>query len=244
MTGEHAGGGVIDAGEAGLDDDAADFVVVGSGAGGGAAARTLARSGARVIVLEEGPAVPAGALGRAVKETMATLFRNQGKQTAFGRATIPILQGRCVGGSTFVNSAIVWRLPDPVLAAWHRDFGLADGLPAAALDAAYARIEEEMSVRPVTEDATAGLQDLRMRQGAERAGVAGRFLHRYERGCHASGRCFHGCPYEAKQSTAVNYLRRAAGDGAVVYANARVDRVTVERSRARAVVGSSRGGDG
>ncbi|MEP6653356.1 MAG: GMC family oxidoreductase [Myxococcales bacterium] len=227
------------------DADDADFVVIGSGAGGGAAARTLARAGARVVVLEEGPNLPSAELGKVALTSMALLYRNQGKQTAFGRATTPILQARCVGGGTLVNSAIVWRLPEKVLAAWHQGFGLADGLPAAALDAAYARLEQEMSVRPVVEGITAGRQDLRMRDGATRAGLEGRFLHRYERGCQASGRCLHGCPHEAKQSTAVNYLPRAVADGAAVYANAAVERVVLERGRAVAVTGrATRGPDG
>jgi choline dehydrogenase-like flavoprotein len=234
--------GFFDACDEGLAADTADFVVVGSGAGGGAAARTLARGGARVVVLEEGPLVVPGALGRIARTSMATLFRQHGKQTAFGRATTPILQGCCVGGGTVVNSAIVWRIPEAVLADWHARHGLGDAWTAAALDGAYARIEEEMSARPVTLEETAGLQDLRMRDGAERANLGGRFLHRVERGCRGSGRCLHGCPYEAKQSTAVNYLRRAVHDGATVYAHAVVDRVVIERGRAVAVTGHLAGG--
>jgi choline dehydrogenase-like flavoprotein len=229
--------GFFDARAAGVEPADADFVIVGSGAGGGAAARALSRSGARVVVLEEGPRVPTRELGETARASMATLYRNQGKQTAFGRATTPLLQARCVGGGTLVNSAIVWRLPEKVLADWHARFGLGEGLPSAALDAAYARLEEEMSVRPVVEGVTAGRQDLRMRDGAARANLEGRFLHRSERGCRGSGRCLHGCPHEAKQSTAVNYLPRAVEDGAAVYSNASVERIVIERGRAVAVTG-------
>src|SRR5262249_24366787 len=96
--------GFVDAG-AGAPPDEADFAIVGSGAGGGAAARALARAGRSVIVLEEGPLVTAAEAGTLIQPSMARLFRNQGKQAAFGRAATPILQGRCVGGTTFVNSA-------------------------------------------------------------------------------------------------------------------------------------------
>ncbi len=226
------------AGESGVTVDEADWVVVGSGAGGGAAARVLAQAGHRVVVLEEGPYVPTEKLSPLLRETMSTLFRNQGKMAAFGRATTPILQGCCVGGTTFVNSAIIWRLPERVVARWRDEFGLGDALPDAALDDAYRTIEEEMLVRPVAEGDTAGRQDLLMRDGAERVGIAGRFLHRNEKGCRGSGRCLHGCPNEAKQSTTINYLRRAVADGGAVFADARVERILVERGRAAAVTGT------
>ena len=227
----------VDAATAGLPTDEADFVVVGSGAGGGAAARVLAASGARVVVLEEGPHVEARTLGAVAGESMNRLFRNQGKQAAFGRATTPILQGACVGGTTFVNSAIVWRLPGEVLRRWHEELGLGDGLPARALDEAAERLEDELSVRPVVEGVTANRQDLLLRTGSEALGIAGRFIHRYERGCKGSSRCLHGCPNEAKQSTAVSSLRRAVADGAFVVAHARVERVEHKGGRALGVRG-------
>ncbi len=229
-------GGFVDGARAGLPVDEADFVVVGSGAGGGAAARVLAASGARVLVLEEGPRLRPEELGVVERDSRNRLFRNQGKQVAFGRATTPILQGRCVGGTTFVNSAIVWRLPGKVLARWHAEHGLADGLPEAALERAAARIEQELSERPVSDDVVNG-QDLRLRDGAAKLGIEGRTIHRYEKGCRGSARCFHGCPHEAKQSTAVTSLRRAVADGAWVVADARVERVELRGGRAVAVRG-------
>jgi choline dehydrogenase-like flavoprotein len=82
-----------------------------------------------------------------------------------------------------------------------------------------------------------------MREGAARAQIAGRFIHRNERGCQGSGRCLHGCPNEAKQSTAINYLRRATDDGAAVFAHAGVGRIVVDGRRAVAVTGEV-GGQG
>jgi choline dehydrogenase-like flavoprotein len=226
-------GAFVDAAREGMPAVEPDFVIVGSGAGGSAAARVLAEAGASVVVLEEGPYVDPKTLGVSVGPSMARLFRAGGKQVAFGRATTPILQGRAVGGTTFVNSAIVWRLPEYVLERWHEQFGLGDALPARALDAAAARLEEEMSVRPVVEGVNAGKQDLLLRDGAKAVGIAARFIQRYERDCHGSGRCLHGCPYEAKQSTAVSILRRAVADGAVVVSRARVD--GLERAGGRVV---------
>jgi choline dehydrogenase-like flavoprotein len=213
----------------------ADFVVVGSGAGGGAATRALAAAGRSVVVLEEGPMPVTAELGVVASRSMAKLFRHQGKMAAFGKSTVPMLQGRCVGGTTFVNSAIIWRIPDKVVADW-RTRGLSPLVDGGQLEAAYARIESEMSVRPVDPAVNANRQDLLMRDGAASRNMTARFVQRGDRDCHGSGRCLHGCPYEAKQSTTVNYLRRAVTDGAAVYANAEVRRVVVEAGRATGVL--------
>lgn len=214
----------------------ADYVVVGSGAGGGAAARVLAASGRSVVVLEEGPRVIAGGAGYLALEAMRRVLRHGGQSAAFGRAPVPILQGRCVGGTTFVNSAIIWRMPGKVLDHWHREFGLSDGLPAAALDRAYGEIEAAMHVRPVAPAIASG-SDLLMAKGAERAGLEGHTMHRSEKDCRGTARCLFGCPHDAKQSTAVNYLQSAVDDGAHVFSDAKVERVVVEGARAVAVSG-------
>jgi choline dehydrogenase-like flavoprotein len=220
-------------------DGAADFLIVGSGAGGGAAARALALAGHDVVVLEEGPPfAPQDGGAPLAAATMARYFRHKGQMTAMGPAPIPILQGRCVGGTTAVNSAIVWRLPEAVLARWHREHGLAEGLPAAALEDAFAELEAALAVQPVGDEVATG-SDRMMRLAAERAGLAHRPIQRSVAGCQGSGRCFHGCPHDAKQSTAVNFLRRAAERGARVYAHARVERVLRDplTGRAAAVEG-------
>jgi choline dehydrogenase-like flavoprotein len=229
-------GAFHDASREGVELGEADFVVVGSGAGGGAAARALAQAGFSVAVLEEGPLVRASETSPLLRESMARLFRLNGRTAALGRPPIPYLQGCCVGGTTFVNSAIVWRLPEKVLARWQADFGLAEGFSLREMEPAYAALEEELHVRPV-QDAVATRSDLLMREGAARAGIESRPVHRYERGCKGSGRCIHGCPNDAKQSTAINSLRRAVEDGAHVFARAPVRRIEIRGGRATAAVG-------
>lgn len=226
-----------DASADGLVAEPPDFIVVGSGAGGGAAARVLAEAGRSVVVLEEGPFVPASQLGYTAFDSMARLLRSGGQMTAFGKAAVPILQGRCVGGTTFVNSAIIWRIPEKVIGKWHKDHGLADGLKETELAAAYDVIERDMGVRAV-HDTIANVADLKMKLGAERAGIEHRAIHRSEIGCKGSGRCLHGCHNDAKQSTAINFLKRAVTAGAAVVSEARVDRIIVRGGRAVGVSGT------
>src|ERR1700722_11300866 len=83
---------------AGDVQDAFDYVVIGSGAAGAVAAHVLAKSGASVAIVEEGPWVRTRQFGERVYDAFRRLFRDAGMQVMEGRAYIPLLQGRCVGG--------------------------------------------------------------------------------------------------------------------------------------------------
>jgi len=217
-----------------------DVVVIGSGAGGGAAARTLTDAGLSVLVLEEGPYIEAAMLGFKAFDSLNKMMRNGGHQAAIGKAAMPIIQACVVGGTTFVNSAIIWRLPEKVLAQWQKEHGLADGFRANELDDAYAQLERDMFVREV-EAANVNGSDRKMALGAAAAGIEHRAIHRNERECKGSGRCLHGCHNNAKQSTAINYLRRAAELGAQVFSHARADVILRENGKAVGVRGTARG---
>src|SRR5262249_61325791 len=84
----------------------ADYVVVGSGAGGATAAVTLARGGAKVIVVEAGPWRDPADYPSSVYGAMRDMLDGWGATLTRGRAYWPIVQGALVGGSTVINSAI------------------------------------------------------------------------------------------------------------------------------------------
>ena len=107
-------------------DEEVDFVVVGSGAAGSVAAHTLAKAGWSVAIVEEGPWVKTRDFNDDVLGTFRKMLRDAGTQVLKGRAYMPMLQGRCVGGSTLVNSAIAWRMPEDVIRRVARDFGLGE----------------------------------------------------------------------------------------------------------------------
>jgi len=128
--------------------DEADFVIVGTGAGGATAARVLAAAGHSVVMLEEGARLRTAERPRDAGGALAQAMRDGGSQVAFGSAPMPLLQGRCVGGSTAINSGIIWRMPDDVVADWTERFGLGELVDPAATDPIYDRIEDELEVTP------------------------------------------------------------------------------------------------
>ena len=94
--------------EATLD---ADVLVIGSGAGGAATAATLAAAGRDVTVVEEGPWIDPDTLQPFSLEEMAAKYRHRGLAAALGNPAIAFAEGRCVGGSTEINSGLYHRLP-------------------------------------------------------------------------------------------------------------------------------------
>lgn len=222
-------------------DERCDVAVVGSGPAGAAVARTLARAGARVLVLEEGhPApepLPADAFG-----AMRTLYRDLGATLTRGRAPMPFVQGRAVGGTSVINGAISWRLPEDVHAAWvSEDPALAEAVSFARLQSLFASIEADLAIAP-TDPAVAGAKNRLLAAGAEALGLAHRPIRRNVVGCEGLGRCMQGCPRGHKLAMDRSYLPDAVAAGARIASGVRVERVTLRGGRATGLQARAAGG--
>lgn len=213
--------------------DEADFVVVGSGAGGASAAYTLASAGRSVLVLEEGPP-PQPAAGDA-REALAALYRDGGARAAIGPDPLPLLQGRCVGGTTVINGGIQVPFPEPVWREWAADAAWARRLPWAELEAARERMDALLVVASTP-------PPLWGRNGGLMRAAFGDAAHPTRRntpGCAGSGRCLQGCPHGGKRSVDRVLL---GVSGLVVRAGARVSGVTIRGGVAEGVWGKTRDG--
>ncbi len=97
----------------------ADVVVVGSGAGGGLIAGELASRGRDVVLLEAGPHRTAADFTRWEAHAMHDIWW----PTRFGSIDngaeqIFIIGGRCVGGTTTINTKVALRAHDADFAKW------------------------------------------------------------------------------------------------------------------------------
>lgn len=219
-----------------LIDDEADFIIVGTGAGGATAARVLAGAGLDVLMLEEGPKLKTDDRPRELLDAMRQSMRDFGTFTTRGTHPIPILQGRCVGGSTAINSGIIWRLPEDVRRDWIDRFGLEALVEEKGLADAFDVIERELEVTE-TDEKISGNNALRMAAAAKALDLPGRAMHRNAKQCVGRGECLQGCPGEARQSMDVSYIPRAMRDGARLHAMCQATRVIIEKGRAVGVEG-------
>jgi choline dehydrogenase-like flavoprotein len=220
-----------------------EVVVVGTGAGGAAAAYELARRGRAVLLLEEGDYHRRAALRGRSLDAYRALYRDQGLTMAFGNVGIPVWAGRAVGGSTVVNSGTCYRTPERTLRSWRERFGLPAELSETGMAPYFERVERMLGVAladPLHVGSIAGI----IARGAEHLGYAHHVLRRNAPDCDGQGVCCFGCPTAAKRSTDVSYVPEALKHGAELVTAARVDFVDIVAGRARGVTATLAGPDG
>ncbi len=125
-----------------------EVLVIGSGAGGATTAVRLAEAGRAVTVVEEGPWVDPDALEPFSLDEMVAKYRHRGGTGALGQPPIAYTEGRCVGGSTEINSGLWHRLPTELTELWRKRYQI-DEFDPGALDRQAERIEEEIGVSTV-----------------------------------------------------------------------------------------------
>jgi len=211
-----------------------DAVVVGSGAGGAFAARSLARAGLEVVILEEGRRFRVAEFrdGHPV-DRFAGLYRDGGTTVALGRPPVVLPIGRAVGGTTVVNSGTCYRPPVRVQQRWRDDFGLAMADPDAF--APYLDdVEETLRVGPVPPPVMGRNGELLL-TGAAGKGWSSHPITRNAPDCVGSCQCSIGCPRNAKFGVHLNALPQACDAGARIISHARVTRVLHGDGRATGV---------
>lgn len=213
------------------DLERCDAVIVGSGAGGASAARVLAEAGLEVIVVEQGGYHDASTYPADPIDAMTMLYRDAGLTICEGRPAIPVPVGRCVGGTTVVNSGTCLRPPGEVLRRWRDEFGIAW---ATDLDAELDAVDEALGLTDV-ELAFAGRNAELCHAGAEAIGASNGPLRRNAPVLRRCGTCATGCRIDAKRAMHVGELPRAVAAGARLRANARVAEVLVRHERAAGV---------
>lgn len=223
-----------------------DVVVVGTGAGGAAAAKELAERGYAVAMIEEGGYFDRRDFdGRGLK-AMHRMYRGGGAVFTVGRPSILIPHGKTVGGSTTINSGTCFRVPSRVLERWRREFGLKAFTPET-MAPYFARVESILGVEDAKWPYIGGCGRV-IKRGCDALGYTGHGpLKRNAPDCDGQGLCCFGCPTDAKRSANLTYVPLALQHYAMLFSRARVTRILLEDGRAVGVeahsVSPSRGHD-
>jgi len=213
-----------------------DFVVVGSGAGGAAAAVILARAGLCVAIVEAGPWRAPEDYPHTTYGAMRDLFPDWGALVTQSRALWPIVQASCVGGSTVINSAIVVRTPGDCFARWEREYGIEGEALGRRVWEHQDRLERELSAEVVPPDARGLLNTLAM-DGAEALGWSSHYMVRYAKDCEGTGQCLQGCRKGRKQSTNITYVPEVLDRRGYVLSCAPVARLLFDPSNKKRAMG-------
>jgi choline dehydrogenase-like flavoprotein len=217
----------------------ADYVVVGSGAGGATSAVTLARGGARVALVEAGAWRDPEDYPSSVYGAMRDMFDAWGSTFTRGRAYWPVVQARLVGGTTVINSAIGVRTPPDIFEQWQRELGVGGPAMADAIGRAQDVLARELSLEEVP-PASRGRSNLLARQAADAMGTKSHYMDRYVKACEGKGQCLQSCKADRKQSLNRNFVPETLARGGDVLSCAPVRRVLFEGRRAVGVAGRFR----
>lgn len=201
----------------------ADYIIVGSGAGGSVVAAALAEQGFDVLVLEKGYDCPAAESGLNELEGLNRYFLNQGILTTRDLG-ITILAGSAVGGGTTINWTTCMRAPGQVFEEWQREHGLTEW-NSELFDRLYDEVEKEMGITEQTDPPNR--PNALLKRGCEVTGLEARPTKRNVNTCRQRcGFCTFGCPFGSKQSTPLTYLEWAAQHGMQLLPHANVRKIS------------------
>jgi choline dehydrogenase-like flavoprotein len=198
---------------------ATQVLVIGSGAGGAITAATLAEAGYEVLIAEEGPAVDTARLATHTPGAMRLLYRNGGMAPILGKSNIAFVQGRCVGGSTEINSAFWHRTPVAAIERWRAEFGVREldpDLSAGLFEEIESTVGVSLLKAPTLPPSSAAFK-----RGAERLGYGVEEVPRAQPGRSVDSAFAPG----AKHSMSRTYLPRALRAGAKLLAGCTVKRL-------------------
>ena len=195
----------------------------------------VSEKGLNVVVLEEGSHFTHRNYNQDPAKMMAMMYRDSATTVAFGVPPVSLTLGKCIGGTTTINSATCFRTPEKVVIDWadHHD---CKGLNYRDLQPFLEKVEGEINVTELPDDILGNVFKV-VKRGASKLGLKAKPLHHNVKNCQGAGACQWGCVKNAKQSTDISYLPKAVGFGAQIYANCKATKLVVESGRVRAVKG-------
>src|SRR3954449_6673743 len=220
----------------------ADVVVVGSGAGGGTIAGTLAKQGLKVLVVEQGGYYNEADFAQLELKAYQEMYW-RGGPTPTGDMNVTLLAGATLGGGTVINWTNSLKTKPHVREQWAREHGL-EGIDGPDFD----RHLDAVCARAGVNDTCSHFNKThqKMQQGAQALGWSFKTILRntdpatYDPATAAY--IGFGDVTGSKQSTQKTWLQDAVDHGAEILVGTFIEKVLVENGRAAGVTGAGPNG--
>ncbi|MBI5471008.1 MAG: GMC family oxidoreductase [Ignavibacteriae bacterium] len=214
-----------------------DYCIIGSGAAGGLLAYRLGLAKGNkdsICVLERGGYYsPQRDFSDDEMKVFRTLYTDGGLQVSRS-FDFTVLQGECVGGTTVINNAVCFQMPEIARGEWG-----AFGFDADDLGPHYQRVADEINIGVVADNAVNARVEQLFTEGVKRyndvlEGLgplqpaqrnSGNFLN-----CTGCGLCNCGCKYMRKLSVLETYIPWAISHGVSIVSSVSAVRCEVEKN--------------
>ncbi len=204
-----------------------DFIVVGSGSGGGALAYYLHQGGAKVLLIEAGKFYRKNTFPKTEAETSAYLYWGGGIEFAKdGR--MGFLRTKMVGGSSIVYQCLMDRFDDIAFNDWKAESGV-DWFTSQDMDKHYNQVESDLVLHKFTENERNGNARL-YTKACDQLGYKWKYLRRGQSDCGAEHGndcigCLGGCFRDSKQSSLVAFIQKAEKTGLEIITETEIHQV-------------------
>ena len=205
-----------------------EVLILGSGAGGSVIAETLTKSGLDVLMIEEGPHINPEKSLMTATESFSHQWRSGGLNAAIGNPIISYAEGRCVGGGTEINSAIMQKLPEQLIEQWAikyqiDHFGVNE--INAYLNKALNRVNASFTAQPH------GKPSEILKSGGEKLGWRVKELKRAQKGSIDINPFASGISTSGKQSMSVSLIPESIERGMRLISDCRAVKIYKKGSR-------------
>lgn len=188
-----------------------DVAIIGSGAGSGVVAHTLANDGYKSLILEKGKYYSPSEFNFNDREGVDSLYQNKGVLSS-KNLQIVVLAGSNFGGGTTVNWLACFKTPFKVRKEWYEEYGL-DFAATESYDKCQDYVWKQIGAS--TKGIKHSLSNKVLIEGGTKLGYVCKAVDQNTGGhpSHSCGFCYLGCKYGIKQGSAVNWFRAAAATG-------------------------------
>ena len=203
-----------------------DYLVIGSGAGGSVASLELTERGKDCILVEEGDFFEIDFFKGSFLKSITETWRNGGFTPIIGSPNFAFAEGKCLGGSTYINGGLIWRTPQNILNFWNENY--LDNFRSQDLNEHFIKIEKKLNVQIENNDDGLNLDSKLIHDQASKSSLTSVYVPRALKNCKRKNVCYTGCSSGAKQSVLQTYISEATYKGLRIALNSKVIKLNLK----------------